>query len=89
MTTSLATPWVAPLALVRAVARWPVDSQLNARRNALVASTQLAARSHERQQVEDFLDLHARRWESRRVPRIGTPEPVGATAERARLRAAL
>lgn len=89
MTSSLATPWVAPLALVRAVTRWPVDSQLNARRNALIASTQLTARSHERQQVDDFLHLHARRWEARRVPRIGPPELVGGTAERPRLRAAL
>ena len=82
MTSSLATPWVAPITFVRAVTRWPVDSQLNARRNALVASTQLAARSHERQQVEDFLDLHTRRWEARRVPRIGPPELVGPAAER-------
>jgi hypothetical protein len=88
MTSSLATPWVAPLAVARAVVRWPVDSQLNARRNALVASTHLTARAHERQQVEEFLDLHVRRWEARRVPRIGPPELAGPVEVR-RLRAAL
>ncbi|QIK67054.1 hypothetical protein G7072_12505 [Nocardioides sp. HDW12B] len=93
MTSSLTAPWVArarrPLGLVRAVTRWPVDSQLNARRNALVASTQLTARSHERQQVEDFLDLHTRRWQARRVPRIGPAELPGPAADVAPLRAAL
>lgn len=93
MTSPLTAPWAArarrPLGLVRAVAQWPVDSQLNARRNALVASTRLTALSHERQQVEEFLDLHARRWQARRVPRIGPPELVGPVAEAPPLRAAL
>lgn len=93
MTSSHTTPWAslrsAPLAAVRAVTRWPVDSQLHARRNALVASTQLAARAHERLQVEDFLDQHARRWEARRVPGRGPSELVGHDAGVAPLRAAL
>jgi len=71
MTRILVSAWTAPLSLVRAVTRWPVESQLNGRRNALVASTQLAARTHERQQVDVFLDLHTRRWEARQVPQIG------------------
>lgn len=99
MTTSRIAPRVSPraaarlpLAAVRAVvhvAHWPVDSQLNARRNALVASTRLTALSHERQQVEDFLDLHARRWQARRVPRIGPVELAGPVADAVPLRAAL
>ncbi len=93
MTTSRATTWALtarlPLAAVRAVAHWPVDSQLNARRNALVASTRLTALSHERQQVEDFLDLNDRRWQARRVVRIGPSEPVGPATDEPPLRAAL
>ena len=81
MTSSLATPWVAPLAVVRAVARWPVDSQLNARRNALVASTHLTARAHERQQVEEFLDLHV-------APLGGPPGPAHRAARARRPRRA-
>ncbi len=93
MTSPLTAPWAArarrPFGLVRAVAQWPVDSQLDARRNALVASTRLTALAHERQQVEDFLDLHTRRWQARRVPRIGPAELAGPTADASPLRAAL
>jgi hypothetical protein len=37
------------------VSTWAVESQLGARRNAMVASTALAARRAERQDVEEFL----------------------------------
>jgi hypothetical protein len=46
--------------------RWPVESQQRARRNALVASTELAQLRPERNEVEEFLDAHARRWERAR-----------------------
>lgn len=61
MSRSLVAPWAAPLWVARTLSRWPVDSQLSARRNALVASTELAARTHERRQVEEFLDRLDRR----------------------------
>jgi hypothetical protein len=64
MTRSLVAPWTAPLWVARAVSRWPVDSQLHARRNALVASTEMAARAHERRQVDAYLAGHAQRWEA-------------------------
>ncbi|MCH1867300.1 hypothetical protein [Nocardioides sp. CFH 31398] len=38
-----------------AVSRWAVESQQGARRNAMVASTALAARRKERADVDDFL----------------------------------
>jgi hypothetical protein len=45
-----------PVSVVRSgVHRWSVESQLGARRNAMVASTSLAARRAERQDVEAFL----------------------------------
>jgi hypothetical protein len=44
-------PWTP----VRAVAHWPVTTQIGARRNALVASTDLAQRRRERHDVEEFL----------------------------------
>jgi hypothetical protein len=44
---------VARLALV--VVRWPVESQQRARRNALIASTALAQRRAELDEVEEFL----------------------------------
>jgi hypothetical protein len=40
---------------VRTVARWPVATQIGARRNALVACTVLARRRAERDEVERFL----------------------------------
>jgi len=46
----------APLsAVLTRVRAWPVESQLAARRNAMVASTALAARRAEREDVEAFL----------------------------------
>jgi hypothetical protein len=46
-----------------ALLRWPVESQQHARRNALLATTALAQARHERDQVEEYLVAHARRWE--------------------------
>jgi hypothetical protein len=47
---------LAPLSVLWGRVRsWPVDSQLGARRNAMVASTALAARRAERTDVEEFL----------------------------------
>lgn len=40
---------------VDAVRRWPVDSQLGARNNAMIASTALAQRRAELDEVEEFL----------------------------------
>ena len=57
--------------LVTTVTRWPVESQHRARRNALIASTVLAQRRAELDDVERFLS-------SRR----GNPAP-GAAAEAA------
>lgn len=41
--------------LVTVVARWPVESQQRARRNAMIASTALAQRRAELDDVERFL----------------------------------
>jgi hypothetical protein len=46
------TPLVTPLA--DRVRSWSAESQLGARRNAMVASTALAARRAEREDVEAF-----------------------------------
>jgi hypothetical protein len=44
-----------PLSLVvHRVRAWPVQSQQGARRNAMIATTALAARRAERQDVDDF-----------------------------------
>ena len=40
---------------VDAVRRWPVESQQRSRRNAMIASTALAQRRAELNDVEDFL----------------------------------
>ena len=45
-----------PRRLVRSVLAWPVETQLGARRNALVASTALTAARRERDDVEEFLE---------------------------------
>lgn len=49
------TPFAPLSALWGRVRTWPVESQLNARRNAMVASTALAARRAERADVEEYL----------------------------------
>jgi hypothetical protein len=41
--------------LVNRVREWPVASQQQARRNAMLAATDCAARRAEREAVEDFL----------------------------------
>ncbi|MGZ4447633.1 MAG: hypothetical protein ACXVEC_12940 [Nocardioides sp.] len=46
---NLVKPIVSPLL------RWPVESQQVARRNAMIASTALAQRRAEREEVEEFL----------------------------------
>jgi hypothetical protein len=51
------SPWRA----IGSAAAWPVTSQDRARRNALVASSRLAARRRERQEVEAFLVAHQAR----------------------------
>jgi len=43
------------LSPLRAALRWPVDSQLRARRNAMIASTSLAQRRAELDDLERFL----------------------------------
>jgi hypothetical protein len=42
--------------VLRAVAQWPVESQLHARRNALVASTALTQRRRETLEVAAYLE---------------------------------
>ena len=49
------TPW----RLVSAAATWPVASQQQSLRNALVASTDLNRRRSELAEVEEFLASHA------------------------------
>jgi hypothetical protein len=59
-----------PLDLARALVRWPVESQLGSRRNALTASTRLTQTARERRDVEEFLErLHGR-------PPHGGADPV-------------
>ncbi len=53
--------------LVRRVTHWHVDSQQRARRNALTASTLLLERRLERDEVEEFLERHQRRFEARQA----------------------
>lgn len=48
------TPFAPLSVLWGRVRTWPVESQLAARRNAMVASTALAARRAERVDVDDF-----------------------------------
>ncbi len=45
---------------VDAVRRWPVESQQRSRRNAMIASTALAQRRAELNDVEDFLAARGR-----------------------------
>ncbi len=49
---SITNLWRRPLGAVR---RWPVESQLVSRRNAMVASTALVQRRAELDEVEEFL----------------------------------
>jgi hypothetical protein len=45
----------APRLLLNTVTEWPVASQQHARRNALIASTELTQRRKEIDEVEEFL----------------------------------
>lgn len=86
LTVPLVAPLTVPLRALRAAAAWPVESQRHARRNALVASTELTARIHDQHQVEQFLEHHRRRWQADRLPTVGHA-PAQDTGHR--LRAAL
>jgi hypothetical protein len=55
--------------LVEPVRRWPVESQLRARRNAMIASTALAQRRAELEDVEEFLTTLGRRTASEEAAR--------------------
>lgn len=74
----LGTPSVAgPLrGLVQRVQDWPVASQQQARRNAMIASTACAQRRAEREEVADFL-------EARYNARYSAPDsaPVSTSGE--------
>ncbi len=50
-----ASSTLVPLLLVRRVREWPVASQHQARRNAMLAATACASRRAERQDVADYL----------------------------------
>jgi hypothetical protein len=60
--------------LVGRVRAWPVESHQGARRNAIVASSTLAARRAEREDVEEFLGLA--RADAARAARAGRRTPV-------------
>jgi hypothetical protein len=55
------TMWKTAQRSVRQVTEWHVRSQHVARRNALVASTALAARRREHDEAEEFLRSHLER----------------------------
>jgi hypothetical protein len=55
MPPSFPRPLRHPLRSASAVIRWPVESQAHARRNALVANTELSLHRAEREEVERFL----------------------------------
>lgn len=54
---------------------WPVAAQQQARRNAMVAATACAQRRIEREEVDDFLQVHARATGSP-APSATTPTPA-------------
>jgi hypothetical protein len=54
----------------RRAARWHLDSQQVARRNAMVASTALTQRRIERLEVDEFLARHERQHAARRRLRL-------------------
>lgn len=68
-----------PHAILRSVLWWHVESQQQARRNALLASAAMARLSHERREAEEFLQTHARRRAA--VADADAPTPL-AWAER-------
>ena len=58
---------------VDALARWHVRSHEAARRNAMIATTELTQRRFEREEVEEFLLRHRRSYDARaaRATRTG------------------
>lgn len=56
------------LGALHAVLAWPSESQLQARRNAMRAATELTRRRQERVDVEAYLDQH--------VPRPALPDSL-------------
>ncbi|RHW27979.1 hypothetical protein D0Z08_06780 [Nocardioides immobilis] len=63
--------------LGQAIAEWPVASQQQARRNAMIALTACARRRAEREEVASYL---ARLSASRRDPATGTAPAPGVVA---------
>ena len=60
-----------PLSLVfDHVRAWPTQSQQGARRNAMIATTALAARRAEREDVEDFFAALARSADHQQLPLV-------------------
>jgi hypothetical protein len=47
------------------LARWHVRSHEGARRNAMIATTELTQRRFEREEVEEFLRRHRRSYDAR------------------------
>lgn len=64
--------------LATTVLGWPVGSQQRARRNALVATTALTRQRIERDEVERFLEAHARRVAARAGHRGRHPAQPGS-----------
>lgn len=62
----VARPVARMAGVVGAVRRWPVASQQRSRRNAMIASTALAQRRAERDEVAEFLAAYGRvgAWEA-------------------------
>lgn len=58
--------------LVHRVREWPVASQQQARRNAMLAATACAARRAEREDVDDYLAALARPAEPEALPEPAT-----------------
>ena len=60
-----------PLSLVfDHVRAWPAQSQQGARRNAMIATTALAARRAAREDVEDFFAALARSTDHQQLPLV-------------------
>ncbi len=65
MTKARQIPRQIPRQVVRAISHWPVESQQQSRRNALVASTALTQRRRESLEVEAVLATCRVRHETR------------------------
>lgn len=59
------TPYRMAMRTIRQATSWHLTSVEVARRNALVASTELAQRRRELHDVEAFLSRHQARWNAR------------------------